>query len=580
MSRIRNKPKGPQPRRRELRLDEIKAIVERAKPALSAEEYATLVQAVDTLVFLTRELEAKGTTIERLRRMLFGPSTEKTRAVLGDGPTQEGAGVPQRPTDGGSAGGRATGDGTGPDGATERPKRPGHGRNGAAAYTGAQKVKVPHSTLHRGDPCPECHEGKVYPLEEPAVLVRIRGVAPLGATVYECDRLRCNACGEVFTAEAPDGVGPDKYDETAASMIGLFRYGTGVPFNRIARLEQSFGIPLPATTQWEVVERGAGLIAPAHQELIRQAAQGKLLHNDDTKMRVLELMAHSRREADDEDDTSSDKRTGIVTSGILAVAGGHQIALFFTGPRHAGEAPKGVGARGADHLADVLARRAAELPPPIQMCDAQSVNTTGELRTIVANCLAHARRGFVDVTPNFPDECRHVLEELGKVYQNDALARKQEMSDDERLRFHQAESRPVMDELKGWMEAQLAERRVEPNSGLGQAIGYMLRHWPKLTLFLEKPGAPLDNTAVERALKKAICHRKNSLFYKTLNGARVGDMYMSLIHTAELNGANPFEYLVALQRYYDKVAESPGDWMPWNYHEALARFTKGPDPPA
>ncbi len=75
---------------------------------------------------------------------------------------------------------------------------------------------------------------------------------------------------------------------------------------------------------------------------------------------------------------------------------------------------------------------------------------------------------------------------------------------------------------------------MEPNSGLGKAISYMLRQWPALTLFLREPGAPLDNNLCERALKKAILHRKNSLFYKTLNGAEVGDLYMSLIHTCEL----------------------------------------------
>jgi hypothetical protein len=84
----------------------------------------------------------------------------------------------------------------------------------------------------------------------------------------------------------------------------------------------------------------------------------------------------------------------------------------------------------------------------------------------------------------------------------------------------------------------------------------------------------------ERALKMAIRHRKNSLFYKTANGAEVGDTFMSLIHTADLNDVDPFDYLVALQRHHEQVADSPGDWMPWNYKETLARLSApGPDPP-
>jgi hypothetical protein len=153
------------------------------------------------------------------------------------------------------------------------------------------------------------------------------------------------------------------------------------------------------------------------------------------------------------------------------------------------------------------------------------------------------------------------------------------MSDDDRLAFHLQHSKQVMDDLKAWMEALLAAHKVEPNSGLGDAISYMIKHWPRLTLFLQQPGAPIDNTAVERSLKKAICHRKNSLFYKTLNGAHVGDMFMSFIHTAELVGAKPFDYLVALLRHHDDVAAHPADWMPWNFTDAIARPTSAADAP-
>ena len=161
---------------------------------------------------------------------------------------------------------------------------------------------------------------------------------------------------------------------------------------------------------------------------------------------------------------------------------------------------------------------------------------------------------------------------MGGIWQHDSLARKQKLSPEERLRFHQEHSDPLMKTLHEWMEAQLEERKTEPNSGLGKAIRYMLRHWLPLTLFLRQPGAPIDNNLVERILKKAILHRKNSLFYKTLNGARVGDLFMSLIHTCELNGANPFDYLTELQRHTEELQRSPAAWMPWNYRETLARL--------
>jgi transposase len=179
----------------------------------------------------------------------------------------------------------------------------------------------------------------------------------------------------------------------------------------------------------------------------------------------------------------------------------------------------------------------------------------------------------VKVTANFPEPCRFVLETFREIYGYDAVARKQGMSAEQRLAFHQEHSKPVMEKLHVWLKTQLDERLVEPNSGLGQAISYLLNHWQKLTLFLEKPGVPLDNNIVERALKKAILHRKNSLFYKTRKGAQMGDLFMSLIHTCELNDVNAFDYLTELLRHTEELKRSPSEWMPWNYRETLSRLS-------
>jgi transposase len=284
-----------------------------------------------------------------------------------------------------------------------------------------------------------------------------------------------------------------------------------------------------------------------------------VLHNDDTTVKILELMGDRGRPETSEDEDIADRRKGLFTSGVVALSDGHRVALFFSGRRHAGE-----------NLSEVLKHRAQSLPPPIQMCDALARNLPGELRTIVGHCLAHARRRFVDVYDRFPGPCGHLLEALTVVYRNDAVARERRLSPEARLRFHQQSSGSTMQELHAWLTRQLSEKRVEPNSSLGGAIGYMLKHWDRLALFLRQPGAPLDNNLCERALKKAILHRKDALFYKTRNGARVGDLFMSLIYTCQLNQANPFEYLTELQRHADQLATNPQLWMPWNYREALA----------
>jgi transposase len=534
-------------------LDEV---LRRVEQSLNEKDAALIRAVFQSYVYVSDLVEDKTTSIRRLRQLFFGGRTEKTNAVVGR-ETEKADATPGVAETLLAAGKPDAGKSNESDPA---PASPGHGRHGADDYRGAARIDVLHPSLRAGDACPACGQGTVYE-KAPGVLVRITGQPPLAAKIYQLQKLRCHLCGQVSTAPAPEEAGSQKYDATAGSMIGLLKYGSGLPFHRLDGLQGHLQIPLPASTQWDIVDAVAANLAPAFTELIRQAAQGDVLHNDDTTVKILELMGQNRKEAlaDAEEEVNDiDQRTGLYTSGVVALRDGHRVALFFSGRRHAGE-----------NLAQVLKLRAQELPPPIQMCDALSRNLPGELQTILANCLAHARRQFVDVYERFPEQCRYLLEALGVVYRNDAIARDRQLSPEARLRFHQEASQPVMQQLHDWLKRQLDEKLTEPNSALGGAIGYMLRHWEKLTVFLRQAGAPLDNNLCERALKKAILHRKNALFYKTQNGARVGDLFMSLIYTCQLNQANPFDYLTQLQRHTDELAASPQLWMPWNYRAAL-----------
>jgi transposase len=536
---------------------QLEEVLHRVEQSLDEKDVELIRAVFQSYLYVTDLVEDKNTSLRRLRQLLFGGRTEKTDAVVGQHTDRPPATMPSGAATGTESAAReAAPEASGA--AATGPARQGHGRNGADAYRGAARVNVPHPALGAGDACPACGQGTVYE-KAPGVLVRITGQPPLAATIYQLQKLRCHLCGQVFTAPVPAEAGDQKYDATAGSMIGLLKYGSGLPFNRLEGLQGHLEIPLPASTQWDIVQAVAANLAPAFDELIRQAAQGDVLHNDDTTIKILELRGQRDRPEDRasaEDD--ADERTGLFTSGVVALRAGHRVALFFSGRRHAGE-----------NLAEVLRHRAAELPPPIQMCDALSRNLPGELQTILGHCLAHARRQFVDVYDRFPEPCRYLLETLAVVYRNDASARQRQLSPEARLQLHQQESGPTMQQLHEWLTRQLDERLTEPNSALGGAIRYMLRHWEPLTLFLRQAGAPLDNNVCERALKKAILHRKNALFYKTANGARVGDLFMSLIYTCQLNEANPFDYLTQLQQHGDRVAANPALWMPWNYRAML-----------
>jgi len=543
------------PERIELDLDELRQIV--LHEPLTATDREKLMVAVETLGFLTQALENKNVSLARMRKMLFGASTEKMSQVCGQSEPQASNDSTAANNADEALGDSAARNGETPSADKEKPKRKGHGRNCADAYHGAERITVHHATLCPGDDCPLCHAGNLYKLNVPARLVRLRGQAPILGKIWELDRLRCNTCGEVFTAQAPDEVGRDKYDASASAMVALAKYGVGVPFYRLAGLEQGMGIPLAPGTQWQILIDRIAAPKAVHGELIRLAAQSDLLHNDDTGAKILSLM--KRMKAAKVDATKSDERTGMFTTGIVALKDDNRIALYFTGNQHAGE-----------NLADVLKLRPATLGAPIHMCDALSRNIPKDFKTILVNCMTHCRRNFVDVFDNFRDQCRHVLEVLRDIYRNDEIARERNMSPEQRLAWHQAESAQLMDDLEKWLEVQLNDKIIEPNGGLGQAIKYMQKHWHALTQFLRVPGAPLDNNVCERILKKAILHRKNAYFFKTERGAEVGDIFMSLIHTAELCRASPFDYLRAIMANVEQVIACPSQWLPWNYKLALA----------
>jgi transposase len=537
---------------------EIEEILGRAKIVLNPDDFEKISAVLKTLSYLTGLVGDRNTTIARLRQIIFGASTEKLSNLLKTVlPTADNAATDSNGASAPNTVGKSP---------KSSPPAKGHGKNAATQYNGAAKVKVKHTSLKYGQCCPSCLKGKLYDSVEPGILVRIVGQAPLGATVYELEKLRCNLCSEIFTATPPPGVRTEKYDASSGSMIALLKYGNGVPFYRIAGLQNNMGIPLPASTQWDIVENVAKVVEPAFNELVHQAAQGSVLYNDDTTMKVLELSKDYTKAPDedlpsDSDDDAASKRCGVFTTGIVSTTEQHKIALFFTGHKHAGE-----------NLSDLLKERAEHLPTPIQMCDALSRNAPKELKTILANCNCHGRRNFVDQALNFPVEALFVLEIFEPVFKYDAEARQQKLSPEERLAFHQANSGPLMQKLLDWMNEQFSSKKVEPNSGLGQAIKYMLKHWEKLTLFLRVAGAPLDNNICERALKKAILHRKNALFYKTQHGANVGDLFMSLIYSCQLCAANSFDYLTQLQIHHRDLILNPADWMPWNYRQTLDRL--------
>ncbi len=182
-------------------------------------------------------------------------------------------------------------------------------------------------------------------------------------------------------------------------------------------------------------------------------------------------------------------------------------------------------------------------------------------QTLLTFCLTHARRYFFEIHDHFPEICRRVLGTFGTIYQLESQCR--ELTPEARLERHRIFSLPLLEQLRDWLSGEVEAHWIEPNSSLGKAVGYFVKHWEPLTGFCPIPGAALDNSVSERALKVPILNRKNAYFFKTARGAGVGDVRMSLIQSAAAAGLNPFNYLSQLHRHAAELASSPRDFLPW-----------------
>lgn len=553
-----------EPKPIEIEEAEVEQLIHKAEQgSLEAAEQRRLVPLLKTLLWLQRTLLSTRISLAKLQRILFGKKTEKRRRKPKDpdegepgggngssGPAGSGSGGGEDPAADNDNGTSARAS-NGPPSDSHGAERRGHGRRAAADYPGAKTVFCPHPAHQAGARCPHCGGGRFY-RSAPLVRLRFTGQPLALVTRFELERLRCNGCGAWAVASMPPQVGGERYDVSLKVNLAVAHYHLGLPFKRIESFQDLLGMPLSDATQWELVEEVADSAYPVYEHLKSLGAQQPLVYQDDTGARILSLIKENQSEP-------APKRKGMYTT-ALQFEGEHVICLYLTGRCHAGE-----------NLDAVLALRDPDLPPIQWMSDGLAANTPKQHKdqTLDLNCLVHGRRQFTDIDESFPNECARVIDAIAEIYKHEAHCKEQRLTPAERLLYHQANSAAVMKELKTWMEQQIAERRVEPNSRLGGAFDYLLKRWASLTRFLTVPGAPLDNNAAERALKMILRYRKNSLFYKNEHGAYVGDVLTSLIETCRLAGINPLDYLTALMENRSAMFAGPAAWLPWNYRDTL-----------
>jgi len=533
-----------------LNLEELNALLDRIeKQKLEVSDYPLIADLLRSMAWLSQELDENNLTIRRLKKLFgIGSKTEKTSDLPKNSDNSNSDSNPIENSNSGSLNEKGNSN-------DNQEKKKNRKKWSIEDYKNAIITKISHQFLKVGMRCPECKKGNLR-LVNPGKFLRIIGQPWLQAHIYEQEKFRCNTCGKTFTANLPTDISrAPKYDKTAKAIVCLLKYRGGFPFYRQESLQTMLETPVSDSVLWEMTRDVAVDLEPIYEVLIQEAAKGDCLHNDDTKARVLDLIKENKTLKKEDEK----KRVGIFTTAILSKLPDKEIALFFTGRQHAGE-----------NLNDVLDNRPSDMSTPTQMCDASSNNKPKNHETDESNCLAHLRRKFYEIADIWPSYILPIIIFLNIVFRNERILEKNELDDEERLKFHQKQSKAAMTDMKNYCQSLLDEKKTEPNSKLGKAINYMNNHWEAFTLFLKKPGVPLDNNSDERLIKRCVLNRKNGLFFKTENGARIGDILLSFIETCNLNNINPYNYLVAIQEHSNDALLNPSDWMPWNYLETIS----------
>jgi len=548
------------PRFVDLSEEELDALLERIEEArthalaLSGEDYALILSAVGTLASMQEQLGQDDLSLRKLKKLLgMLRSSEKLRDLFPPDADAEGRGASKS---GAAARRGSSGKGKGKGAPRNKRDRP-----------PAAKPSVHHHPMNglcKGDHCPGCHAGKVYKYT-PAQLLRITGHSPYSAARHVSERLRCNGCQQIFTAELPaevlaDGHADQQYGYSARSLMGIRKFFAGDPYFRQQTVQDLLGGPIAASTIFDQCEKLADALNPVFRAIKFAGAQSPLLHVDDTTNRILEQLPIEKTRGG-----QTRLRSGVYTSACLALLPDgpgtaqllRRIVLFQTNVGHAGE-----------WLEEILDVREATLAPPILMSDALSSNQVHDIDSIDALCNAHGRRGFADLAEQCPEKARFALECYQPIWVNDTHCRQARYSDEQRRDYHREHSLPHLQTLQAWCQRELDTGDTEPNSNLGKAMAYFIRHFDGLSAFCHHPGAPIDNNETERVLKLIVRARKNSLFFKTAVGAEIADVITSMLATCHENSVNGFDYLNAVQRNRDAVRASPKEWLPWNYPAA------------
>ena len=458
----------------------------------------------------------------------------------------------------------------------DKPKPPGHGRNGAAAYTNATHFTHPLADGAIGSRC-TCGKGCMHAYRE-TITIRIVGQPTFGAEAHHYQQARCKICGRVVIATGPEyvqeGIGKAVvYAYSACAMLIVKHYFGGEPFKRIESSHESWGIPLADANQWDVVKASDGQLRPLYDATERVGMQKATNAGiDDTGGVVISIQRQIKEEvaaAKRLGNSESDVRTGINATGLRLETPDGVVVLFATGLHHAGEV-----------FNRLMKYRDADAPKLVKTSDAANKNFDHGYadKVIEAICHAHCYLAWLAVKGKHPAQYAVAGEIYKKIFDNDDIAKARGMTPEERMAYHAVHSQPLLEKLKAMCLKLIADKLVEPNGALWEPVSFVINQWPRLTKFYEEPGVPLHTNLIEQILITVTRYLGVSFNYQTENGSGVGDRMMSLIVSAKANGVEPVAYLEHCLRNHEDLAKRPEYYLPWVYRDRMKLIAESLDP--
>jgi transposase len=471
------------------------------RPDLPADHFCAWRDEAERLSGRLDEVERQ---LVELRRKVFGRRSEKTKVVPVDRELRK-----ERPV----------------DRAAVQKKRAANAARKKALVTEVVDHHVPEDQRT----CPACDAGAagMKPVVAGRESVEIEYVAAyFRRRVHRRETLACR-CGQyIVTAPAPPRV-TDKtaYGPGFVAHVITSKCSISTPIYRLEKYYAQTGIPLARSTMNDLVHRAASVLSPLAQRILARVAAAEVVHADETPHRL--------------QTTPTRPYFWTFTDG--------QLIAYQCSANRSGETP-----------ARVLGSSTGTL-----VVDAHTgyntVTKPGGRRR--AGCMAHARRKFFEALATAP-EAHVALDAIRAVYrvEHDALEAGVQRTD-EHLAMRQARSRPILDELHRWLKEQKGQH--PPKGPMGRAIGYALRQWEALTVFLDDAKIPPDNNASERALKVIALGRKNFLFFGHEHAGDNFAVLYTLVSSCEAVGISPLEYLAdVLLRVQTHPADRIDDLLP------------------